>query len=134
MKAANSVHGSQPLFLPRCGAVDLLLGEFCFEVVLAVPVLPRCLKAAAGKSSKTLSALSLTWDDASPDDRAPWGAREEAGTGTEAGKEAGAEAGMGRGVSSEGRDEEEGSGKREVTGEPVAGRIELVKEVGISES
>ena len=91
------------------------------------PVLPRCLRAAAGKSSKTPSALSLTWDDASPDDRAPWGARGEAGTGTEAGKEAGAEAGVGRGVSSEGRDEEEGSGKWEVTGESSAGRIGAVE-------
>ena len=98
------------------------------------PVLPRCLRAAAGKSSKTPSALSLTWDDASPDDWAPLGARGEAETGTEAGKEAGTEAGMGRGVSSEGRDEEEESGRREATGESSAGRIGAVEEVAISES
>ena len=55
--------------------------------------------------------------------------------GTEAGKEAGGEAGTGRGDSSEGRQQSElGPGKREVTGESVAGRIELVEEVAISES
>ena len=41
---------------------------------------------------------------------------------------------MGRGVSSEGRDEEEGSGEREVTGESSAGKIGVVEEVAISES
>ena len=78
--------------------------------------------------------MSLTWDDASPDDRAPWGARGGAGIGTEAGKEAGTEAGMGSGVNSEGREEEEGSGKREVTGESLAGKMGWAEDVAISES
>ena len=54
--------------------------------------------------------------------------------GTEAGKEAGAEAAMGSGVNSKGREEEEGSGKREVIGESLAGRMGWVEEVAISES
>ena len=84
------------------------------------------MRDAAGKSSRTRSGLSLTWDDTSPDDWAPRGARGEAETGTGEG--------MGRGESSEGMEEEEGSGKREATGESSARRIGAVKEVAISET
>ena len=55
--------------------------------------------------------------------------------GIEAGKEAGAEAGTGSGDNSEGRQKSKlGPGKREVTGESLAGKMGWAEDVAISES
>ena len=70
--------------------------------------------------------MSLTWDDKSPDHWAPRGAVGETETGMEGGTRTE--------ETSERREAGVASGKREVTGESLAGRMGLVEEVAISES